>query len=44
VGDAAWLPSGLLRRLGLLHTVAIPHMLTGHDSQLGRWWILHFPT
>ncbi|MEU5137705.1 hypothetical protein [Streptomyces californicus] len=38
--EAAWLPSGLLRRLGLLHTVAIPHVVTGHESRLGEWWIL----
>ncbi|MFD7899062.1 hypothetical protein [Streptomyces sp. NPDC059743] len=44
--NAAWLPSGLLRRLGLLHTVAIPQVVTGHESRLGEWWILeldHFP-
>ncbi|MFG3134558.1 hypothetical protein ACGFZU_43670, partial [Streptomyces tendae] len=29
--DAAWLPSGLLRRLGLLHTVAVPQWVTGHE-------------
>ncbi|MER5347126.1 hypothetical protein ABT030_43975 [Streptomyces mirabilis] len=38
--DAAWLPSGLLRRLGLLHTVAVPQIVTGHESRLGEWWIL----
>lgn len=38
--DAAWLPSGLLRRLGLLHTVAVPQVVTGHDARLGEWWIL----
>ncbi|NED35830.1 hypothetical protein [Streptomyces sp. SID8499] len=38
--DAAWLPSGLLRRLGLLHTVAVPQVVTGHESRLGEWWIL----
>lgn len=38
--DAAWLPSGLLRRLGLLHTVAVPHVVTGHEARLGEWWIL----
>lgn len=38
--DAAWLPSGLLRRLGLLHTVAIPQVVTGHMARIGRWWIL----
>ncbi|OLO25875.1 hypothetical protein PZ61_0236270 [Streptomyces sp. MNU77] len=38
--EAAWLPSGLLRRLGLLHTVAVPHVVTGHESRLGEWWIL----
>lgn len=38
--DAAWLPSGLLRRLGLLHTVAVPHVVTGHEARLGGWWIL----
>ncbi|MGW2109407.1 hypothetical protein [Streptomyces sp. NPDC001948] len=38
--EAAWLPSGLLRRLGLLHTVAVPHLVTGHESRLGEWWIL----
>ncbi|MGW3882807.1 hypothetical protein ACWEC4_22200 [Streptomyces sp. NPDC005055] len=38
--DAAWLPSGLLRRLGLLHTVAVPQIATGHESRLGEWWIL----
>ncbi|MEU5958260.1 hypothetical protein [Streptomyces sp. NPDC047525] len=37
---AAWLPSGLLRRLGLLHTVAAPQVVTGHDARLGEWWIL----
>jgi hypothetical protein len=39
--DAAWLPSGLLRRLGLLHTVAVPQVVTGHEARLGEWWILH---
>ncbi|MFE2271434.1 hypothetical protein ACFXB4_19575 [Streptomyces lavendulae] len=38
--DAAWLPSGLLRRLGLLHTVAVPQVVTGHEARLGEWWIL----
>ncbi|RSS84994.1 hypothetical protein EF919_38315, partial [Streptomyces sp. WAC02707] len=38
--QAAWLPSGLLRRLGLLHTVAVPQVVTGHESRLGEWWIL----
>ncbi|MFF3275998.1 hypothetical protein ACFYWU_34430 [Streptomyces chrestomyceticus] len=38
--DAAWLPSGLLRRLGLLHTVAVPQLVTGHENRLGEWWIL----
>ncbi|MFF6829246.1 hypothetical protein [Streptomyces longwoodensis] len=38
--DAAWLPSGLLRRLGLLHTVATPQVVTGHESRLGEWWVL----
>lgn len=38
--DAAWLPSGLLRRLGLLHTVAVPQFVTGHESRLGEWWVL----
>ncbi|MDX3206651.1 hypothetical protein [Streptomyces scabiei] len=38
--DAAWLPSGLLRRLGLLHTVAVPQVVTGHESRLGEWWVL----
>ncbi|MGV9341248.1 hypothetical protein [Streptomyces sp. NPDC003688] len=38
--EAAWLPSGLLRRLGLLHTVAVPQVVTGHEAQLGEWWIL----
>lgn len=37
---AAWLPSGLLRRLGLLHTVAVPQVVTGHESRLGEFWIL----
>jgi hypothetical protein len=37
---AAWLPSGLLRRLGLLHTVAVPQVVTGHEARLGEWWIL----
>ncbi|MFI5987814.1 hypothetical protein ACIBEA_44055 [Streptomyces sp. NPDC051555] len=37
---AAWLPSGLLRRLGLLHTVAIPQVVTGHEARLGEFWIL----
>ncbi|MFI1205606.1 hypothetical protein ACH4VR_40330 [Streptomyces sp. NPDC020883] len=44
--DAAWLPSGLLRRLGLLHTVAVPQIVTGHEARLGELWILrldHFP-
>lgn len=36
----AWLPSGLLRRIGLLHTVAVPHVVTGHESQLGELWVL----
>ncbi|WP_331727028.1 hypothetical protein OG215_41810 (plasmid) [Streptomyces globisporus] len=43
---AAWLPSGLLRRLGLLHTVAAPQLVSGHEARLGEWWILeldHFP-
>ncbi|MFB8000331.1 hypothetical protein ACFC4G_47225 [Streptomyces sp. NPDC056002] len=43
---AAWLPSGLLRRLGLLRTVAVPQVVTGHQSRLGEWWILeldHYP-
>ncbi|MFF5393172.1 hypothetical protein ACFY5H_33460 [Streptomyces sp. NPDC013012] len=38
--QAAWLPSGLLRRLNLLHTVALPQVVTGHESRLGEWWIL----
>ncbi|MFE7112732.1 hypothetical protein ACFU98_38210 [Streptomyces sp. NPDC057575] len=38
--EAAWLPSGLLRRLGLLHTVAVPQVVTGHEARLGEWWIL----
>ncbi|MGW7452807.1 hypothetical protein [Streptomyces sp. NPDC054787] len=38
--DAAWLPGGLLRRLGLLHTVAVPQAVTGHEARLGEWWIL----
>ncbi|MFH7598026.1 hypothetical protein WDV06_23435 [Streptomyces racemochromogenes] len=38
--DAAWLPSGLLRRLGLLHTVAVPQVATGHEARPGEWWIL----
>lgn len=38
--DAAWLPSGLLRRLGLLHKVAVPQIVTGHEARLGEWWIL----
>ncbi|MET8747839.1 hypothetical protein [Streptomyces sp. NPDC004728] len=38
--EAAWLPSGLLRRLDLLHTVAVPHLVTGHEARLGEWWIL----
>ncbi|MEU2354378.1 hypothetical protein ABZ599_15670 [Streptomyces misionensis] len=38
--DAAWLPSGLLRRLGLLHTVAAPQVVTGHEARLGEWWVL----
>ncbi|MFF5553998.1 hypothetical protein [Streptomyces olivaceoviridis] len=38
--EAAWLPSGLLRRLGLLHTVAVPKAVTGHEAWLGEWWIL----
>ncbi|MFJ9078176.1 hypothetical protein ACIRO3_23510 [Streptomyces sp. NPDC102278] len=33
--DAAWLPSGLLRRLGLLHTVAVPQVVTGHKPGWG---------
>lgn len=37
---AAWLPSGLLRRLGLLHTVAAPRAVAGHESRLGDWWVL----
>ncbi|WP_405681797.1 DUF1963 domain-containing protein [Streptomyces sp. NBC_00057] len=37
---AAWLPSGLLRRLGLLHTVAIPQVVTGHEARLGEFWVL----
>jgi hypothetical protein len=38
--QAAWLPSGLLRRLGLLHTVAVPQVVSGHEARLGEWWIL----
>ncbi|MFD8726078.1 hypothetical protein ACFV2H_51300 [Streptomyces sp. NPDC059629] len=38
--NAAWLPSGLLRRLGLLHTVATPQIVTGHEAQLGECWVL----
>ncbi|MFC8949511.1 hypothetical protein [Streptomyces rochei] len=38
--EAAWLPSGLLRRLGVLHTVAVPQVVTGHEARLGEWWIL----
>jgi hypothetical protein len=37
---AAWLPSGALRRLRLLHTVAVPQVVTGHEARLGKWWIL----
>ncbi|MET8682396.1 hypothetical protein ABZW18_33745 [Streptomyces sp. NPDC004647] len=37
---AAWLPSGLLRRLGLLHTVAVPQVVTGHEARLGEFWVL----
>ncbi|MES4886121.1 hypothetical protein ABVB69_37330 [Streptomyces sp. NPDC000349] len=30
----------MLRGLGLLHTVAVPQVVTGHESRLGEWWIL----
>lgn len=36
----ASLLSGLLRRIGVLHTVAVPHVVTGHEARLGEWWIL----
>ncbi|MFE9138068.1 hypothetical protein [Streptomyces sp. NPDC007355] len=32
--------STLLRRLGLLHTVAVPQVVTRHESRLGERWIL----
>lgn len=38
--QAAWLPSGLLRRLGLLHTVAVPQVVRGDQARVGAWWIL----
>ncbi|NUV30788.1 MULTISPECIES: hypothetical protein [Streptomyces] len=33
---AAWLPSGLLRRVGLFHEVAVPQIVTGYTGLLGK--------
>ncbi|MFI1753511.1 hypothetical protein [Streptomyces sp. NPDC020571] len=40
--DVAWLPGTLLRRLGLLHTFAVPQVVTGREARVGEWWILQF--
>jgi hypothetical protein len=38
---AAWLASGLLRRLGLFHQVAVPQLVTGYRPLKGGGWILN---
>ncbi|XIG72711.1 hypothetical protein C1N81_04155 (plasmid) [Streptomyces sp. SGAir0957] len=40
IRKASWLASGLLRRVGLLHTVTVPQVVTGYRGWSGDTWVL----